>query len=78
MMEGKDGGVCHVLECDELTSDVRNLILLIVLIVFLSSVLPNLCTCPWNGKLTESVKRRLCRVYSRLHRTSPVMIVIGF
>ena len=37
MMEGKDGGVCPVPECDELTSDVRNLILLIVLIVFLSS-----------------------------------------
>ena len=50
MMEGKDGGVCPVPECDELTSDVRNLILLIVLIVFLSSDLPNLCTCLWNGK----------------------------
>ena len=50
MMEGKDGGVCRVPEYDELTSDVRNLILLIELIVFLSSDLPNLCTCPWNGQ----------------------------
>lgn len=58
MMEGKDGGECRVLECDELTSDVRNLILLIVLIVFLSSDLPNFVHLSVEWKtVTESVKR---------------------